>query len=222
LIAQCCAAKIGDAAEAVNIDRTAMSDEVRKRPYRLKRRAETLEETRRRITVAAMELHGSIGPARTSISAVAERAGVQRGTVYRHFPDEVALFAACSAHWERLHPPPDPARWVAIPSPDERLRTALGELYAWYREGEPMLANVVRDAPHVPALRQQVEGMRAFLAQAERLLLAGRSVRGRRRARVAAALGHALQFETWHSLAGRGLADDEIVALIDALVTAAR
>ena len=102
----------------------------RKRAYRKRRRAEQEEETRLRITEAAVDLHGSVGPARTTVSAIAERAGVQRATVYRHFPDEEALFAACSSHWAALNPPPDPAAWAEIADPDERLRRALSELYS--------------------------------------------------------------------------------------------
>src|SRR5829696_1786436 len=107
-----------------------------KRTYRLKKRAADMAETRRRITEAAVDLHGSVGPARTTISGVAERAGVQRATLYRHFPDEDALFVACSSHWMAQHPLPDPAGWAAIEDPDERLRVALKELYEWYERGE--------------------------------------------------------------------------------------
>src|SRR3954468_20367632 len=111
-----------------------MSDQ--KRPYRKRVRAEHEEQTRRRITESAVELHGTIGPARTSISAVAERAGVRRSTVYRHFPDEAALFDACSTHWEAANPPPDLARWESIGDPDERLQAGLSDLYAYYARTE--------------------------------------------------------------------------------------
>ena len=92
-----------------------MADE--KRPYRMQRRAELEQETRRRITESAVDLHGSLGPARTSMSAVAEHAGVRRSTLYRHFPDEQALFQACSAHWRAENPPPDLAAWRRSPMP---------------------------------------------------------------------------------------------------------
>src|SRR5882724_117609 len=95
-----------------------------KRPYRMQRRAELEEATRRRITESAMELHGTVGPSRTSISAVAERAGVRRSTVYRHFGDEASLFAACSSHWAASNPPPDLDSWAAVAEPEERLRGA--------------------------------------------------------------------------------------------------
>src|SRR5947209_19938452 len=96
-----------------------------KRAYRMQRRAESQEQTRLRITESAVELHRTVGPSRTSISAVAAHAGVRRSTVYRHFPDEAALFDACSAHWSAANPPPDLGAWLAIESPDERLRVAL-------------------------------------------------------------------------------------------------
>src|SRR3954463_2640832 len=107
-----------------------MSDQ--KRPYRKTRRAELEEQTRTRITESAVALHQELGPARTSISAVAERAGVRRSTVYRHFPDDEALFAACSSHWRAANPPPDPSAWVHIDDPANRTVTALRELYAFY------------------------------------------------------------------------------------------
>src|SRR6185437_2801655 len=97
---------------------TPMSDQ--KRPYRMKRRAELEEQTRTRITESTVALHEEIGPARTTISAIADRAGVRRSTVYRHFPDEEALFAACSSHWRAANPAPDPAAWAAIADPAER------------------------------------------------------------------------------------------------------
>ena len=104
----------------------------------MKRRAELEEQTRMRITESAVALHEELGPARTSISAIAERAGVRRSTVYRHFPDEEALFAACSSHWRAANPPPDPRAWAAIEDPAERTETALRELYAFYGRTEAM------------------------------------------------------------------------------------
>ena len=169
-----------------------------------------------------MELHGSIGPARTTIKGVAERAGVQRATVYRHFADEEALFAACSAHWYSLNPLPDPAGWAAIADPDERLRTALEELYAWYAWGEPMLTNTFRDAPLVPSMRPVFEGFSGLLESLAATLLRGRPERGKRRSRVAAAIGHAAAFTTWRSLVREGgLSDEDAIALMLATVAAA-
>src|SRR6266567_2621446 len=138
-----------------------MADE--KRIYRKRRRAETEAETRRRITESAVELHGTLGPSRTSISAVAERAGVRRSTVYRHFPDEAALFAACSAHWRAANPYPDQDAWARIENPDERLRVALGDLYAYYRRTEAMLDNLFRDETTTPLVRQRFARFRGYL-----------------------------------------------------------
>src|SRR5215204_2761955 len=109
-----------------------------KRKYELKKRAERLADTRRRITEATVELHRTVGPAATQINEIARRAGVQRMTVYNHFPDESSLLTACSAHWRALHPSPDLAQWRAVVAPGARLRRGLRELYAWYRETEPM------------------------------------------------------------------------------------
>jgi AcrR family transcriptional regulator len=193
-----------------------------RRAYRKRRRAELEAETRLRITEAGVDLHGSVGPVRTTISAVAERAGVQRATVYRHFPDEDALFDACSSHWMAQHPLPDAAAWVNIEDPDERLRVALGELYEWYEHGEYMLENVTRDVALVPALRPPMEAFRDSLNAAADAILRGRPERGARRRRVRAAVGHALAFETWRSLLShQGLSRSETIELMEAVVHAA-
>jgi AcrR family transcriptional regulator len=190
-----------------------------KRKYRKRRRAELEEETRLRITEAAVDLHGLLGPARTTISAVAERAGVQRATVYRHFPDEEALFGACSAHWRAQHPLPDLAEWAAVGDPSKRLRVALSDLYAWYEQGEGMLEKTTRDAPLVPAMRFAVESMGGWFAEAIAAILRGRPERGARRRRVEAAIGHAVSFATWRSLVReRGLSNREAVDLMHGLV----
>ena len=190
------------------------------RPYRKRQRAEAEEATRRRIAAAAAELHEEIGPAQTTFSAVAERAGVQRGTVYRHFPDAESLFLACSAHWASLNPPPNPSAWAQIADPDERLRHALAEMYRWYEWAEPMLVNVTRDAEAVPALLR--EGTQQRREAAVAALLHGRRSRGRARAREAATIAHALDFAAWRSLVRQhGLEPDEVVELMAALVDAA-
>ncbi|HEX8688694.1 MAG TPA: helix-turn-helix domain-containing protein [Solirubrobacterales bacterium] len=201
---------------------STQTSQASKRKYRKRRRAELEEETRLRITEAAVALHGSLGPARTTISAVAERAGVQRATVYRHFPDEEALFGACSAHWRAQHPLPDLAEWAAVEDPSERLRLALTGLYAWYERGEGMLEKTTRDAPLVPAMRAAVESMGGWFAEAIAIILRGRPERGARRRRVEAAIGHAVSFPTWRSLVReQGLARAEAVELMCGLVAAA-
>jgi AcrR family transcriptional regulator len=193
-----------------------------KRRYRKRRRAEQEDETRLRITEAAVALHGSVGPARTTISAVAERAGVQRATVYRHFPDEAALFGACSAHWLEQNPLPDIGAWAAIEDPEQRLRTALAELYSWFAGGEAMLEKTIRDAPLVPAMAAAMEGTRAWSEAAVKTIVRGRPERRRRRARVEAVVGHAIGFPTWHSLVReQGLSQADAVDLMAALAAQA-
>jgi AcrR family transcriptional regulator len=197
-----------------------MSNE--KRPYRKKKRAELEQETRRRITESAVELHGTVGPSRTSMSAVAELAGVRRSTLYRHFPDEAALFEACSGHWMAENPPPDISAWVSVDDPDQRLRTALEELYAYWRRTEPMMENLLRDEALSETVRRSFRAFRQFMAAAVEILLAGRGVRGRARKRTLAAIGHALDFTTWQSLTrDQGLDDPDAIGLMLGLVEAA-
>ena len=188
-----------------------------KRKYELKKRAERLAETRRRITEATVELHRTVGPAATQINEVARRAGVQRMTVYNHFPDEASLLAACSAHWRALHPSPDLAAWRAVEDPGVRLRRGLRELYAWYRETEPMTANVLRDAQTLPALRPIIEGgLLRYLDLARQVLTEPIKARGRRRQRVDAAASAAVDLHTWRALAPLG--DTEAAELAAGLV----
>jgi AcrR family transcriptional regulator len=193
-----------------------------KRKYELKRRADEMARTRRRIAEAAVELHGTVGPARTTLTAVAERAGVQRHTVYRHFPTEAELFGACSAHWVAANPLPDREPWWAISDPRRRLATALNELYAYYERTEPMLSNVLRDAELVEALRPTLAPMQAFLAETAEILTAGWGARGQRRRVLKHAIAHAIDFHTWRSLtAGGEITRTEAVNLVSALVQAA-
>ena len=193
-----------------------------KRSYRKKQRAELEEQTRRRITESTVELHGTLGPARTSISAVAQRAGVRRSTVYRHFPDEAALFAACTAHWTAANPPPDLSAWAAIDDPDERLRIGLGQLYAYYRQSEPMLENLHRDEATMPIVKQLFGGFRDYISDAQETLMKRRRARGASRRRVRAAVGHALAFATWRSLTREQELDDlQAAELMFRLVAAA-
>jgi len=169
-----------------------------------------------------MELHGTIGPARTTTSAVAERAGVQRSTLYRHFPDDVSLFGACSAHWAALHPAPDSSRWAEIGDVDERLRTALSELYRWYGSDEQMFLNISRDAELVPAMHAPVEVEQQLFQHLLAAIGRGRPERGRARRRAQAAIAHAASFATWHALTRQGgLDDDEAVRVATGMVAAA-
>lgn len=194
-----------------------MSDQIR--PYRMTRRAELEEQTRRRITESTVALHEELGPARTSISAVAERAGVRRSTVYRHFPDEETLFAACSSHWRAANPPPDPRAWAAIEDPGKRTETALRELYAFYGRTEGMYTSLLRDEPLVPIIQGLLGDFYGYLRAIQDILMADRKLRGRAARRTRAAIGHALAFPTWRSLTSeQGLGDGDAVALMCALV----
>jgi AcrR family transcriptional regulator len=197
-----------------------MSDQ--KRPYQMKRRAELEEQTRRRITESAVTLHTDLlGPARTTMSAIAEHAGVRRSTVYRHFPDEEALFAACSSHWAGTNPSPDPGGWTAIANPATRTETALHELYAYYRGTQRAYENLLRDEELVPAVKRLMTGYHEYLLAVEDVLIAGRGLRGRAARRTRAAIGLALAFPTWRTLTQeRGLNGDEAIALMCLLVEA--
>jgi AcrR family transcriptional regulator len=206
----------------VKIGDTVMSYEIpTKRKYELKKRAEQMGETRLRITEAAIELHGSLGPSRTTMSAVAERAGVERRTLYRHFPSEADLFEACSTHYFAANPWPDLDEWRAIRDPQDRLEHALDELYAYYERTEPMFSNVLRDAEFVDFARDAVGPLNAYLEEAADVLIVGRQVRGRRRQVLKGALRHATAFSTWRSLSANGIGRSDAARLTSALVEAA-
>ena len=175
--------------------------------------------TRERILDAVVELHEEVGPADTTISAIAERAGVQRLTVYRHFPDERELIRGCSAHWSEQHPPPDPADWAGIQDSRERLTTALQALYAYFEAGEEMLIQVIRDEEKVPALQEVLAPFWSYLVEIAGGLSAGWGVGGETQRLVRAAVGHALRFGTWHSLRREGLTNEEAVRLMTDLVS---
>jgi AcrR family transcriptional regulator len=170
------------------------------RKYEMKRRAELVQETRRRIAEAAMELHETVGPVRTTVSAIAEKAGVQRHTYYAHYPKLKDLYRACSAHHMERNPLPDPSRWVEISGPEERLTRALSEVYAYFGDNEALLTNVLRDTPLDPVLQENNvflfrhwEAMRDTIADAF-------EASGARREALLAAIALALDFQTWRTL----------------------
>jgi AcrR family transcriptional regulator len=166
------------------------------RKYRLKRRAERQEDTRQRIVEAAIELHRTIGPAATTVSDIADRAGVGRVTVYRHFPDELTLFRACSGSYLQRSPLPDPERWHEIADPLQRLRSALVEVYEYHRTHEAMFTHVLADARE----HEVMIPYHAHWQRATEVLLAPWRARGRRRTLLRAGIGLALGFDTWRSL----------------------
>ena len=182
------------------------------RPYRMRARAEKLRDTRQRIVEATVRLHTTIGPAATSISAVAEAAGVSRPTVYRHFPDEESLYAACAGHFDVLYPPPDLDGWREIDGLEVRARHALTELYRYYEMHADRLHPIYRDVATMPAVVQQAS--REENEATADALIAGCDVRGRRRSRLRAVAGHLVDFWTWHSLVvEQGLETGEAVDL---------
>ena len=186
----------------------------------MRRRAEQVGQTRQRIVEAAVALHGSIGPAATTIAAIADLAEVTRLTVYRHFPDETALFNACSTHWLAQQRPPDPGAWGQIGDPAGRLRAGLADLYRFYRAGAGMLAHVYRDFEALPG-----EHQRRMQDQAHHhcdLLAAPFGGDPSQRRLIRAVIGHAASFWTWHSLCtGQGLSDQEAVDVMTSAVLAA-
>jgi len=188
------------------------------RKYQKRLRAEQQQETRRRIVEAMVALHREVGPARTSISAIAERAGVERLTVYRHFPDERSMFEACTSHYAIQVPGPDPSAWAGIEEPAERLRTALLAFYDYYSRAEDVLTHAARDLPQLPALAAALSSWTEFMSRVRQELLEGWGVSRSAKPRLAAAIAHALRFETWRSLARmEGLRDREAADLMVAL-----
>ncbi len=187
-----------------------------KRTYRKAKRAQDEGRTRNRIVDAAEYLHGSLGPALTTVSAVADQAGVTRATVYRHFADEESLFLACSQQWISRQQLPDPAAWGVIEDPIERLRAGLVDIYGFYRRGQQMIRNIHRDVDAVPAL--VVAARRSREQRWLDTLLAPQP--GHRRKMVRAAVAHATTFTTWQSLCGaQGLSDRSAAELMVGMVT---
>jgi AcrR family transcriptional regulator len=189
------------------------------RKYEMQKRAQHVEETRRRIVEAALELHELVGPARTSFSAIAERAGVERQTYYRHFPDERSLLSACSGLYMEQNPLPDPGPWRRIEDPEQRLRLGLGELYAYYEANEAMFSSVLRDAEFHEVTREVVSQRIAPVLAGLGAALAAGWARGRR---TRAAIDLAVGFHTWRSLARESdLSAEQAAALMAGLARCA-
>src|SRR5215218_4723596 len=189
--------------------------------YNLKARAERHRQTRQRIVETALELHRANGPSQTTITDIAKRAGVERQTVYNHFPDELSLLKACSAHNRTLNPPPDPEPWRLIADPESRLRRALAEVYAYNRRNEQMLVNVTRDAQANPNVRKVLEPRIKHQERMRDALAAGwaRGDGQRHRKLLYGALWMGLQFQTWHELVRQqGFGDDEVRELMVGMV----
>lgn len=189
------------------------------RQYRLKQRAERQDRTRERIVDAAIALHEELGPANTTISAVAERAGVQRLTVYRHFPSDRELFTACTGKWLELNTPPDISK-IEHGDPQLLTRNVLGALYRYYRRTAGMWTAAYRDAGKVPALADPMEKFAAYLATIRKDLLRELDPPKASKRQVGAALGHAVRFSTWQSLSDQHLTDAAMARLVTAWMVA--
>ncbi len=216
---QICILKLSNAREG---DVKTLSEHNRSpniRDYQMRKRAADVARTHQRIIEAAVRLHGTVGPTATTISALAKEAEVTRLTVYRHFPHDLELFAACSQHWASSQVLPDLQAWSLLADPELRLRASLADLYRFYREGEPMLTNVRRDRASLPAeLREQTDATEARFCD---VLLRPFAVRGNSRKRLKAVLGHAVSFWTWRSLClDQGLSNREATEAITAMVMA--
>jgi len=180
------------------------------------KRAQQVDETRRRIVAATVGLHGTVGPANTTVSAIAEVAGVTRVTVYRHFPDEDALFVACTSHWAAQQRMPDLAGWREIPAPEDRARAALTDLYRFFCEAEPMLTRTTRDREALPDFVLE-RNQQTTQTQIDALLLAWPPRQRTKKRR--AVVGHAMTFATWRSLCvDQALPQRDAVAAMTRLV----
>jgi AcrR family transcriptional regulator len=170
------------------------------RKYEMKRRAERMQQTRRRITEAAVELHQTVGPARTTVSAIADKAGVQRHTYYAHFPELKDLYQACTAHYLEQNPLPEPPFWADVADAEERLRVALSDVYAYYAANEAMLSNVLRDAPLDPVAQENMASFYQYWEAMRDALADAFGASGERHEALLAAISLALDLQTWHTL----------------------
>lgn len=190
----------------------------RKRKYQLRKRAEKQAETRRRIVEAAVKFHSTIGPASTTVVDICREAGIQRATFYRHFPDELSLFKECKAFAANDRPMPDPQACTKFADPIRRARSALAAAYDYYGQNETAMAAIIRDSEVMPvggALFQFQDKLRDTMASAWK-------AKGKRKARILAACGHAADFQAWRSLARKqGLSDREVIDAMVVLITAA-
>jgi AcrR family transcriptional regulator len=189
-----------------------------RRSYRLGRRQATIDLTRERIVAAAFELHATVGPSRTSISAIASRAGVQRHTVYSHFASIDALYDACTTHGMTSMGMPTGASWPAIADPVERLRTGLTELTAWHRANASALQVIVSDVDPAAPPPASADPFMVRMTDLRSELARGWEVREVDRLPFQAVLEHAMAFATWHSLSGGGLTDRAAVELLVGIV----
>ena len=189
------------------------------RKYEMKRRAERMQETRRRITEAAVELHQTVGPARTTVSAIAEKAGVQRHTYYAHFPELKDLYQACMGHYVERNPVPEPSSWADIADAEERLRVALSEVYAYYSGNEAMVSNVLRDAALDPIVQEIMVPFDQYWETVRDVIADAFEASGERQEELLGAVALAQDFQTWRTLVRQQeLSQDRAVELMVGMV----
>lgn len=189
---------------------------MKKRKYTKTRRAEQQDETRAKIVEATVILHEELGPANTSIKAIAEKAGVQRLTVYRHFPDDASLFEACTTHFLGLHPPPNMAEWAEIDNASERSHTALLSFYRYYRRTEKMWSAAYRDVDKIEALQGPMSQFEAYIDQVSDDMVKAWNKTHNTKKQLRITLRHGLRFSTWQSLKNTKLKDEKIAELVQA------
>ncbi len=184
------------------------------RKYTNTRRAEQQEQTRERIVGAVMALHEKLGPANTSIKAIAEKAGVQRLTVYRYFPDDDSLFQACTSEWFKLHPPPDITEWADIEDAGRHSTAVLLAFYRYYRKTEKMWKGAYRDVEEIKALKKPMGMFEGYLDQVRDEMLKRWKAKGKRKQQLSTTLRHCLRFTSWESLKREKLNDQQITELV--------
>ena len=184
------------------------------RKYKKTKRAEQQQETRKRIVEATVALHEELGVANTSIKAIAERAEVQRLTVYRYFPDDLSLLQACTSHWLSFNPPPDEAGWHAISDVKEKTSAALLAFCNYYRGTEDMWTGAYRDVNDIAALREVMRGFEGYIDHVRDDLVTAWKLRGNRKSQLSITLRHCLRFSSWQSLKRENLDDRQIVKLM--------
>lgn len=182
----------------------------------MRKRRDDVEQTRQRIVDAAVELHGTVGPAQTTVSAIAELADVQRSTVYRHFEDDDALFGACSSQWFASHPWPSPDGWTTLAEPVERLEAGLRQLYRYFDANRQMLGNVSRDLLEMPAFVQEL--LRAHTRATQVALMEPWAAADVDQLEPALAL--AVDFGSWQAIDRAGLTPEEAAATMTRMLAA--
>jgi AcrR family transcriptional regulator len=118
------------------------------------------EATRERLLRAALELYGASSFLSTTTPALAERAGVAEGTIYRHFTSKEHLL---NEAYRRAH------RWVlgllAQFDAERHLRgperlALLGKTLTDTAANDPALVRMLFSTAHEPFLDQQSRGLR--------------------------------------------------------------